>query len=831
MSCLSWNCRGLGNPETVQELAQMVRVKAPSAVFLMETWSNEEYLEKVRCYLHFNSKLVVKSNNKGGGLVLYWNDDLNLAIKSYSSNHIDATINEGTEKAWRLTGVYRAPETHRREETWTLLRHLDNRLQLPWCCIGDFNEIVKLEEMKGRLARPDRQMRSFRSALDDCGLVDLRYRGFPFTWCNNRDPPFTTWVRLDRAVANIYWLHQFPMARVEHLDVSKSDHKCLWLKCSPSANTRGKRRPFRFEESWMTDVGCETTIKKAWEMTQSGTRMFMVWNKLKECKRQLGDWSRNSFGSLKKQIEVLKQKIQQAETLSIQDRQHENINGLRRELNLLLGKEEHMWRQRSRISWLTMGDRNTKYFHGRASQRCRRNFISRLSDERGGWLESNEEIAGKMIEYYTSLFTTSHPTNMVEAVTNVHKVVTVEMNNSLTREFKAEEVEQAIKQMAPSKAPGPDGMPPIFYQKYWHVVGNDVTLAVLSCLNSGSLLKSINHTFITLIPKVKSPEKVTDFRPISLCNVIYKLVAKVLANRLKLILPQIVSDSQSAFVPGRLITDNVLIAFETLHHMHHNKVGREGAMALKLDMSKAYDRVEWCYLEQIMKKMGFHQKWIGLMLACISSVSYSVLINGEPHGNIQPSQGLRQGDPLSPYLFLLCAEGLHSLIKQAEASSDMQGVALCRQGPKITHLFFADDSLLFTRATNIACEKIKLILEQYERASGQQINRDKTTIFFSKSTPVPTQNAIKESLNVPIIRQYEKYLGLPSLIGRNRAESFAQIKERVWHKLKGWKEKLLFQAGREVLIKAVAQAIPAYSMSCFRLPICYPNINLRGGVI
>ena len=149
----------------------------------------------------------------------------------------------------------------------------------------------------------------------------------------------------------------------------------------------------------------------------------------------------------------------------------------------------------------------------------------------------------------------------------------------------------------------------------------------------------------------------------------------------------------------------------------------------------------------------------------------------------------------------------------------MQGVALCRQGPKITHLFFADDSLLFTRATNTACEKIKLILEQYEKASGQQINWDKTTIFFSKSTPVPTQNAIKESLNVPIIRQYEKYLGLPSLIGRNRAESFAQIKERVWQKLKGWKEKLLSQAGREVLIKAVAQEIPAYSMSCFRLPI------------
>ena len=173
MSCLSWNCRGLGNPETIQELTSLVRVKAPSTVFLVETWSNEDYLEKVRCYLHFNRKLVINSNNKGGGLVLFWNDDFHVSIKSYSSSHIDAIIKEGTEDAWRLTGVYGALETHKREETWALLRHLDHMFKLLWCCIGDFNEIVKLEEMKGRISRPDRQMRGFRSALNDYGLVDL----------------------------------------------------------------------------------------------------------------------------------------------------------------------------------------------------------------------------------------------------------------------------------------------------------------------------------------------------------------------------------------------------------------------------------------------------------------------------------------------------------------------------------------------------------------------------------------------------------------------------------------------------------------------------------
>jgi hypothetical protein len=300
--------------------------------------------------------------------------------------------------------------------------------------------------------------------------------------------------------------------------------------------------------------------------------------------------------------------------------------------------------------------------------------------------------------------------------------------------------------MAPLKAPGPDGLPPLFYQRYWPVVGQDVTRGVLSCLNSSQLLTSINHTFITLIPKVKNPERVTEFRPISLCNVIYKLVSKVIANRLKTILPHIISDSQSAFVPGRLITDNVLVAFETLHHMHTTKMGRDGAMALKLDMSKAYDRVEWAYLESIMRKMGFHPRWVSMIMQCISTVSYSLLINGEPHGFLKPSRGLRQGDPLSPYLFLLCAEGFHSLISQASEQGELQGVALCRKGPRITHLFFADDSLLFTKATTRDCAKLQEILLTYERASGQQVNRDKTTIFFSKATPMGTQEAIKATL-------------------------------------------------------------------------------------
>ncbi|XP_030928535.1 uncharacterized protein LOC115954743 [Quercus lobata] len=154
-------------------------------------------------------------------------------------------------------------------------------------------------------------------------------------------------------------------------------------------------------------------------------------------------------------------------------------------------------------------------------------------------------------------------------------------------------------------------------------------------------------------------------------------------------------------------------------------------MALKLDMSKAYDQVEWNFLEKLMMKMGFNERWVGLIMTCVKTVTYSVLVNGEPKGLITLSRGLRQGDPLSSFLFLLCTGGLHGLIRQDANSGDITSFALCRRGPKLTHLFFADDSLLFCRATPRECDKVMDLLSNYKNVSGQKVNRDKTTLFFN----------------------------------------------------------------------------------------------------
>jgi len=303
------------------------------------------------------------------------------------------------------------------------------------------------------------------------------------------------------------------------------------------------------------------------------------------------------------------------------------------------------------------------------------------------------------------MFATSQPDGFDAILNGIESTVTAEMCASLDRDFQAKEVDQALRQMAPLIASGLDGMSPIFYKTFWHIVGKDVTTMVLNALNSSVVSESLNPTFISLIPKIKNPKRVFDFRPISLCNVVYKLVAKVLVNQLKIILSNLVFESQSGFLFGRLISDNVLVAFETLYYFKRKTQGKLGFMTLKLDMSKAYDRVEWVFLEKIMKKLGFSEKLVTLIMSYLTSVSYAILLNGQPMGDIKPTRGLRQGDHLSPYLFLLCAMG-QGLLKKAEANGDIRGVSICRNGPRVSHLFFADNSVLFCQAKEEECHKI-----------------------------------------------------------------------------------------------------------------------------
>jgi hypothetical protein len=207
--------------------------------------------------------------------------------------------------------------------------------------------------------------------------------------------------------------------------------------------------------------------------------------------------------------------------------------------------------------------------------------------------------------------------------------------------------------MFPTKAPGPDGFPTHFFQTHWDICSEEVAAAVLRVLTGEDNMEEINQIFIVLIPKVARPEELGQFRPISLCNVIYKISSKVAANRFKVCVPEIISEEQSAFVPGRLIMDNIITAYECLHFMKKNHAKKNRFCVLKLDMRKAYDRLEWSYLETVMIKLGFHTLWVKMVMRLVTTVSFQVLFNGGKLRQFIPTRGVRQGDPISPYLFLL----------------------------------------------------------------------------------------------------------------------------------------------------------------------------------
>ncbi|KAI9160304.1 hypothetical protein LWI28_006978 [Acer negundo] len=392
------------------------------------------------------------------------------------------------------------------------------------------------------------------------------------------------------------------------------------------------------------------------------------------------------------------------------------------------------------------------------------------------------------------------------------------MRVHLMATFSAEEIKNAVFQLGPTKAPGPDGFHALFFQKFWVMVEQDITRICLQVLNGVTSIKEFNNTNIVLIPKKKQPETLKDFRPISLCNVVYKIITKVLANRLKSILPELISPNQSAFVPGRLIFDNVMASFEILHSINRRKIGHKGLMALKVDMSKAYDRIEWGFLRAILEKMEFPQKWVDLVLDCVATVGFSFVLNGKVMGSIVPSRGLRQGCPLSPYLFILCAEALSCLIRKSERDGRTLGVRCCRGSPLISHLFFTDDSIVFSKASIESGIQIKEILRLYEKASGQQVNLQKSSITFSPNVTNELRMDIQNSLGISDHYSHDCYLGLLTLVGRNRTKTFQDIKDKVWRRVRSWKRKLFSLGGKEVLIKAVAQAIPNYIMSIFQIP-------------
>lgn len=390
-------------------------------------------------------------------------------------------------------------------------------------------------------------------------------------------------------------------------------------------------------------------------------------------------------------------------------------------------------------------------------------------------------------------------------------------NEHLIKDPSAQEIKEALFAIHADKAPGPDGFSASFFHTNWEVIGSSVIKEIQDFLSSGILPATLHETYIRLISKKQGAKRVDDYRPIALCNVYYKVISKLLSLRLKPVLSSIISENQSAFIPGRSISDNVLITHEVLHYLKNSQAQQQCAMAVKMDMSEAYDRVEWDFVEQVLKRLGFHDRWINWIMQCITSVSYSYLVNDAVYGKVKPHRGIRQGDPISPYLFILCGEVLSGLCRKAERDGSLRGVRVARESPRVNHLLFADDTMMFCNSSEDSCLALKRILQAYEQVSGQKVNIQKSSITFSKNTPQEKKDKAKAILGISKEGGVGKYLGLPEHFGRRKKDLFTSIVDRIRQRASSWSSRFLSRAGKLTMLKAVLTAIPTYTMSCFQL--------------
>ena len=716
------------------------------------------------------------------------------------------------DKQYFLSCIYGNPNIKYRHVVWERLMRLGVNRRSSWCMVGDFNEILNNEEKIGGPRRSDASFQPFSDMLHACGMTELPSTGNSYTWGGRRQK---LWIqsKLDRAFENSDWFKCFPSANQAFLAKRGSDHRPVLIKLTASQDSY--RGSFKFDRRMLHKPLVQEAIHQAWNQRRHDQDVY-VSIRLSFCRKALSKWKKNNQANSKERITKLHDELEVEQ--SAMDPCSTRINLIRCDLLKAYRDEENYWKQKSKDDWIIHGDGNTKVFHAAVKAARAKNEVVKLIDLNGVAHRSEASKAQVAINYFQDLFKSSNSEDYSEILRGFPSKISERMNHCLIKKVTPEEVKNAVFSIKAGSAPGVDGMTCFFFQNYWSIVGDQLTKEVIHFFDSGIMPAEWNYTQLCLIPKKPNATLMTDLRPISLCTVMYKTISKILASRLQSILLDIVSSNQSAFVSSRLISDNIILAHEAVHSLNTKEVISENFMAAKTDMSKAFDRVEWNYLQALLNSLGFHRTWVNWIMACVSTVKYSVLINGQSHGYISPERALRQGDLLSPFLFVLCAEGLSYLLNQKASEGLINGIQFSPNGPAVHHLFFADDSLFLFRADMLQCQVFKEVLQKYAEATGQVINLNKSSLTFGKKVDQDLKLSIQNSLGIFAEGGAGTYLGLLECFNGSKVEMLAYIQEKMKGRMSGWYTRFLSQAGKEVILKSVAMAMPIYAMSCFKLP-------------
>ncbi|KAL4352119.1 hypothetical protein GQ457_06G008250 [Hibiscus cannabinus] len=538
----------------------------------------------------FSGSYYVDPIGLAAGLALWWIGDVSISILKDSVNFIDTLVSLNGEEPWYCTFIYGPPHRSDKEQFWAQLHQIRQCPNAKWCMIGDVNIVAVQNDKEGGNPMNKNQAKWFLDFIDVAGLIELPIKGGIFTWSNMRSDRDAIAEKLDKILVSNEWSLAFPK-EIGILETTVvSDHNLIVLMLEGLKKKRKKE--FNFESRWLLEEDCHKNFNEAWSENSVCTGHLKLNSKLKKARVKLKRWSGSKYGKSRQTIEGIKHRLlnPQKQPLTIQTK--EEISFLKMELQKLWESEERHWHQRARVNWIKFGDKNTKFFHATTIQRNRKNAIVKIKSVDGSWLEDEGEICREFENHFKKLYTKEEDIDIGILQDLIPQLITTDINSVLCREVTEEEIKKAVFDMGTLKAPGSDGFSRIFYHTFWETIKLEVISTVSEFFHHGAFDESLNKTNIVLIPKMKNPEEVNQFRPISLCNFSLKIITKILASRLRIFLPEIIPIHQSAFVNRRLIHDNIILAHEAFHAMKKKIRGSDGIMALKIDLEKAYDKVD-----------------------------------------------------------------------------------------------------------------------------------------------------------------------------------------------------------------------------------------------
>ncbi|GJT49390.1 RNA-directed DNA polymerase, eukaryota [Tanacetum coccineum] len=753
------------------------------------------------------------SVGSSGGILCVWDPRMFVKDNVSISNSFVAISGTWVSSSTKLLliSVYAPQDVTERRALWDYIGHLIDQWDGEYVVLGDFNEVRYDHERFGSIFN-ELGANAFNQFISSANLVDLPLEGYSYTWAHKSASKMS---KLDRFLVSKGLISIFPSLSAICLERHLSDHRPILMRelvvdYGPS--------PFRMFSSWFSKQGFDKLVEDTWinSHIEESNAIVVLKKKLQTLKSVIRNWIKDeNLKSKAERSDILKR-------LAVFDKKFDQGNAtedlvnsrsvLLKDLQDINSRMSLDMAQKAKIRWSIEGDENSKYFHGILNKKRSQLAIRGVLVD-GNWIDGPANVKAEFFNHFSSRF--SKPSDsFIHLSSQMFNCLSQDQVEDLEKNVTYDEVKRAVWDCGTNKSPGPDGFTFEFFRKYWYVVHKDVVKAVEEFFNSGTFPPGCNALFITLIPKMQDAKLVKDFRPISLIGSFYKIVAKILANRLSLVISTLVSDVQSAFISNRQILDGPFILNELISWC---KTKKSKIMVFKVDFEKAFDSVKWDFLDNLLGKFGFGTKWRGWIKGCLTSSMGSILVNGSPTAEFKFHKGLKQGDPLSPFLFILVMESLHFSFNQVLDAGLFKGVRI-DNSLSLSHLFYADDAVFIGKWDKSNLITLVNMLKCFFLASGLKINIHKSKLM-GIGVPQEEVHSAATFIGCATLSTPFNYLGTKIGGCISRSNSWNDMIVKISTRLSKWKLKTLSIGGRLTLIKSVLSSMPLYHISIYKVPI------------